>query len=391
MNNFITNTLWSLLSFSLRLLSNVVIYIIIARFFGPEKFGQFSTYVLACTIIFMISDSGIHQRYFKALSISEKCEVINELVMIKLLFFLISTLISITYSLYIQSLSALFLCVSFLINGAYDFMLINLRSSGRFKDEAWYAFVNNVLFFAFSITALYLDDSIFFLSLAMFLARVIVLLFLIKKEALHVDLSYKMAVIKGLISHIYYFLDFTLTNVWSFLDGLIVRLIYSNYIFGIYSSYTRISNGISGLSIVLTNVLFSKIALDAQKRKHSWLLLGVSIFIFMGSILSSFLFFLGDEIILILLGESYKEYSPLLLYLMIPVILKWLSSSLGVYLFALGLVKSRVLIQTISIVVFFTALFALHRIQDSIFVIPISMSIAYLTIFIFYSILVVRK
>ncbi|HFG2033070.1 TPA: oligosaccharide flippase family protein, partial [Vibrio cholerae] len=63
MNNFITNTLWSLLSFSLRLLSNVVIYIIIARFFGPEKFGQFSTYVLACTIIFMISDSGIHQRY----------------------------------------------------------------------------------------------------------------------------------------------------------------------------------------------------------------------------------------------------------------------------------------------------------------------------------------
>ncbi|MCR9698730.1 hypothetical protein NB555_06140, partial [Vibrio cholerae] len=155
--------------------------------------------------------------------------------------------------------------------------------------------------------------------------------------------------------------------------------------------YTRISNGISGLSIVLTNVLFSKIALDAQKRKHSWLLLGILIFFFIGSILSSFLFFLGDEIILIILGESYKEYSPLLLYLMIPVILKWLSSSLGVYLFALGLVKSRVLIQTISIIVFFTAFFALHRIQDSIFVIPISMSIAYLTIFIFYSILVVRK
>lgn len=63
------NLMWSSMSFFLRLLSNVIIFFLNRKEYGPEKFGHFSTLVLFATGVTLLADLGTHQRLFKEISI----------------------------------------------------------------------------------------------------------------------------------------------------------------------------------------------------------------------------------------------------------------------------------------------------------------------------------
>ncbi|EIA1297727.1 lipopolysaccharide biosynthesis protein [Vibrio vulnificus] len=383
---------WSFLSFIFRLLSNVVIFIIIARSYGPDKFGQFSFYTLIGSFLLLMSDFGVHQRYFSLLSINETYDrEIRKLLTIKLTFVSLSFLLLSLFAIYNRSVALLCVGLSFIINSLYDFFLIRLRANGEFKKETLYAFINNVCFFVTSAICLLYTHNIILLSFTMLSSRVIALFIVLKISKDVRALSVCKIKLKDISDHLYYGLDFILINIWSFLDGAIVRLVFSNLLFGVYSSFTRLTNGVSSLSVIVTNVLFSKIANDALKKEHNNLVFSCGVFFLSGLSLLLLVALYGSEIILLVLGHEYEKYSLLLMLLTIPIVLKWLSSGFGIYLFSLGLIKFRVWIQLVSIILFFSTTFVLYYFVQDVIIIPIAISISYLSIFISYLFLVLRK
>ncbi|MGJ7723544.1 hypothetical protein ACSF7A_18465 [Escherichia coli] len=78
-------------------------------------------------------------------------------------------------------------------------------------------------------------------------------------------------------SQLYYSVDFILTNIWVILDAIVVKIYFSIFTFGLYSSYSRIINGISSLSVIFTNVVFKAIAQEALYKKYNKLLKGTTL------------------------------------------------------------------------------------------------------------------
>ncbi|MGU0160551.1 hypothetical protein ACVXHB_10120 [Escherichia coli] len=196
------------------------------------------------------------------------------------------------------------------------------------------------------------------LAVSFFLARVISVV--IMNTLLHVDTisvwSEAYQKFKKIIkrkhkvnndSQLYYSVDFILTNIWVILDAIVVKIYFSIFTFGLYSSYSRIINGISSLSVIFTNVVFKAIAQEALYKKYNKLLKGTTLLFFSGDLLFCALckrLFSVQE----LLGKEYIEYTNYLPYMFIPVWIKWISSCLGIYLLGAGGVKKRVMAQVIA-------------------------------------------
>ncbi len=384
------NIAWSSLSFLFRLLSNVVIFVFIARFYGPDKFGQFSYYVLIASLVSLVSDFGVHQRTLKAYSTQESEQAVGKLVTVKFIFLSVSMLPLIIFSLYLDDFNVVFVGVSFLINSFFDFCLIGFRGRGFFKKEAGYAFLNNVTFFCITFIVLTLSDDISLLCVSLILSRIIPLVTFFLKERGEFFSIYSIE-IKDLKEHFMFGFDYLLINVWMFLDGFLVRLFYSTYLFGIYSSYTRITNGVGSLSAIVTNVLFRKISIDAKSNKIGNLLIGTSLFSLFGIVVLLSSLFFSKELVRIILGDEYQQYASLLSFLLIPVVIKWISSCLGIYVFSIGYVNYRVKVQIIAVIMFFLTFAFLNWFTSSLVILPISMAVSYSVVFLFYLLLVLRK
>ncbi|WP_394167731.1 oligosaccharide flippase family protein [Photobacterium piscicola] len=391
MINTTTKIIWSSSSFLFRLLSNVFIYIIIARYYGPEKFGEFSIYILVGSMASLVTDFGTHQRFFQSLSVNESQDKINILYSIKIFFILICVFFILLLSIFKGDICYLLVSLSFIFNLVFDWFLIYFRALSKFKKEAKYAFLNNIIFFVFIIILLNISNNMVYLSLVMMISKLLplIILYLINKKCF----TYKIRVVKlnEITSHIFYGLDFIYVNIWTFLDSIIVKFFFNISFFGIYTSYARLSNGIGSLSGIITNVIFSRIAKEAVFKGKKNLIIYTLLFIGLSIITIIALLFLSDYIIDFLLGDKYSSYSYLLLYLIIPVSIKWISSPLGIYIFSLGYVKARVFIQTLSLIIFLITFFILNSYSSSLIWVPISMSMSYFVIFVLYLIIVIRE
>ncbi|EPH3180645.1 lipopolysaccharide biosynthesis protein [Citrobacter braakii] len=389
----IRNLMWSSISFLLRLLSNVIIFFLIAKEYGPEKFGYFSTLVLYATTITLLSDLGTHQRLYKEISIEgNDVKFIHSL---KLVFVTVSLLISTLCSAFSGSLEILLVIISYIANGYIDFIQVRLRAKAEFRKEAFSALINNIVFFSITATTLYFSESILVLSISFLLARIISIILMI--YFLRIDsykywveifsslnLNLKSRIGKKNESQIYYSIDFLLTNLWTIIDSLVVKNFFSIFIFGLYSSYSRIINGISSISVIFTNVVFKNIARDATAKKNRNLTIGTLI-LFTGGGGCFLLLYLSHRVLVQkILGNEYSEYAIYLPYMFIPIWLKWISSCLGIYLLGAGGVKKRVFAQATSLVVFMIIFMLGYKLGYTVEAVITSLSISYIVILLFY-------
>ncbi len=389
----IRNLVWSSVSFLLRLLSNVIIFFMIAKEYGPEKFGHFSTLVLYATAITLLSDLGTHQRLYKEISIEgNDVKLIHSL---KLFFITISLFISGLFSAFSGSFEILLVIASYIANGYIDFVQVRLRAKTEFRKEAFSALINNIVFFTISAATLFYSKDTLALSASFFIARCISIVMM--NYILHIDnfkvwseacssakLGFKNNDKSKNESQIYYSFDFLLTNLWTVVDSIVVKTYFSIFTFGLYSSYSRIINGISSISVIFTNVVFKNIAQEAILKKNKSLFVGTFV-LFCGGVLCFFLLYFSKEILVHkLLGNEYTEYAFYLPFMFIPIWLKWISSCLGIYLLGAGGVKKRVFAQIVSLTVFIITFILGYKLGYRLPAVIASLSISYVVIMLFY-------
>ncbi|MGR3971279.1 hypothetical protein [Shewanella sp. 1180_01] len=348
----IRNYAYSGFSFSFRLVANTVVYLIAARIYGPVLFGELSIALLAGSILTLVSDLGVHQRFFKSVAITDDVET-KENINLKFLFTIFCIVCLIISFIFSINYVVLLVGMSFIINAYYDFILTDMRAKGKFADELKFSLLNNMIFTSLCLFAVLSKSSLTVFAFCIFISRVLSFTFIIYKLRLssYFSLSYcwSFAILSKQFS---YTVDFLLTNVWQVLDGYLVSLYY-NSIFGIYSSYTRITNGLSTLSAVVVNVIFREIANEAKVGKHKSLLIGTAFFIVISFLLFWLLSVFDKYLILAVLGEEYVAYSYLLPLMFVPISLKWISSCLGIYMVVTGRIKKRVVVQLLGLTAFF--------------------------------------
>lgn len=389
----IRDLMWSSLSFLLRLLSNVVIFFLIAKEYGPEKFGYFSTLVLYATTITLLSDLGTHQRLYKEISIEGND--VKRIHTLKLVFVTASLFISSLFSTFSGSFEVLLVIISYIANGYIDFIQVRLRAKAEFRKEAISALINNTVFFAITAATLYCSENILALSISFLLARIISIIlmnYLLRTDSFTYWLEICSSFNDGLKnkirsnneSQVYYSFDFLLTNVWTVIDSIIVKIFFSIFTFGLYSSYSRIINGISSISVIFTNVVFKKIAQEATIKSNKSLVRG-TLFLFTGGAFCFILLYMSQRVLVQkTLGNEYSEYAIYLPFMFIPIWLKWISSCLGIYLLGAGGVKKRVFAQSISLVVFIITFVLGYNLGYTLQAVIASLSISYIVIMLFY-------
>lgn len=389
----IRNLAWSSMSFFLRLFSNVIIFFLIAREFGPEKFGHFSTLVLYGTVLALFSDLGTHQRLYKEISINGDNDKL--IYALKLIFMTATVLLSVALSIIYSSPEVLFVILSYIINTYIDFIQIRLRACGQFKKEAYSSFINNTVFFVLVGATLLYSHDVFILSLSFLISRVLsvmVMNYLLRMDTIKVWLDSSLRLKSrwenrkenNKEAQIYYSFDFLLTNLWTVIDGVVIKSFFSTFTFGLYTSYSKIINGVSTLSVIFTNVIFKGIAHEAVLRKNRKLVLGTSVLFLTGFVIITFLYFAKDILVGKILGENYALYAKYLPYMFIPIWLKWISSCLGIYLLGAGGVRKRVVAQVVALMVFVLTFSVIKSFGHSISAVIASLSAAYIIIMLFY-------
>lgn len=348
----IKNYVYSGLSFSLRLVANTVVYLIAARVYGPTLFGELSVALLAGSMLTLFSDLGVHQRFFRGVAITDVAEI-KDNIYLKFLFSIICMVSLVIYFIFSVDYVVLLVGMSFIVNGYYDFMLTEMRAKGEFSGELKFSLFNNIILTFFCLFVVFSKSSLIVFAFCIFISRMVSFIIITYRLKLLSYFSFNFTWNSSLLlKQVNYTVDFLLTNIWQVLDGYLVSLYYSS-IFGIYSSYTRITNGVSALSAVVVNVIFREIANEVKVGKHKSLFIGTTFFIFISLALFWFLSVFDTYLISSVLGEEYIAYSYLLPLMFVPISLKWISSCLGIYMVVTGRIKSRVLVQIIGLLAFF--------------------------------------
>lgn len=348
----IRNYAYSGLSFAFRLVANTVVYLIAARVYGPSLFGELSFALLAGSMLALLSDLGVHQRFFKSVAIKDEVEI-KENINLKFLFSILCTACLVVYFIFYFDYVVLLIGMSFILNAYCDFILTDMRAKGKFAEELKFSLLNNFIFTFLCVYSIFSGSSLMVFSFFVFISRIASFTIVIHKLKLMNYFNIGFGLYPTLLlKQVNYTIDFLLTNIWQVLDGYLVNFYY-NSIFGIYSSYTRITNGLSTLSAVVVNVIFREIANEAKVGQYKSLLIGTTFFL----VISLFLFWMlsvfDKDIVLVVLGEEYVAYSYLLPLMFIPISLKWMSSCLGIYLIVTGMIKKRVGVQLVGLIAFF--------------------------------------
>ncbi len=381
----IKNISWSSLSFIFRLLSNFFVFIIIARVIGVEKFGEFSFLLLIATGVSYLSDSGFNLRFFRATSVDDRSEM-EISISAKLWISCLSIVVSVLVSLYYQSWSLMLLTLALLTAGWFDFILNYLRANSRFREEAKYALINNGLFFVIASSVAVVTNSILSISVAFLFSRLMTLIYLYIGEIRGNESFSRLALRKVPISNVNigFIFDYYITNAWMLVDGLLVKLFYGMDSLGLYNATSKFVVAFNSASTIITNVVFPRIAGDTKSNRVV-VVSSLALFVFSASV---FLVSIpiGDRLIEILLGRDFLLVENQLTYLLLPVVIKYSASSIGMKLVVQGHMKFRFLVQAFGLIVMSLSFFTATNIfaANLIIAVCVSMTLSYLTILFLY-------
>jgi len=367
---------WSALSVLSKGFANVIIFLILAKNLSVEDYGRLSFSVICAAVIIIFIDCGINTRITKELSqknFTKKIELEKKKNTINFLALFFITAVSILMG----DLFFLLIVNSYIILNLCELAMSKRRAKFDYKREFYLNFLST-LFFSLSVfVSIFLFENLNAVALGFLLGRVISYLVLILMGELYFIFSSKLRI----LDEKEFTFDFILTNIWGQIDHFLVRFFFGLEALGIYHAYSRIINGFGMVTMGITNYFFPKIT---SGEKSSFENIEKKIIIFsIGMILILYVY--SEPLILYTIGDKFLSYSPLLTLMLIPLILKFMSSFSGILLIKHGEMNYRIITQLTILLVSVLIAVTLCQLMNSIYAIPLVMIISYATIYIVYS------
>lgn len=358
------NYIFTAISIGSRLLTGLVVFLLLARLWGPVSFGLFSFVFSVSALLILLVDFGFSGYLLREVGADpdSASALIRDAFWAKatLVFPLViaafAVLVTLEDDLLPRSLIAPLFLAAISLSFA-DFFVAPLRALGRYDVETIIVTIANGLHFVLVASAAYVDGSMEAVAWTFLLGRSIYCCaaFLSARRTVKgFNLSrHDAACPLGTFRKVWpYGIDGALTSAWNQLDVVIVRALFGVHAVGHYAAGQKIVQGISALAPVIGNVMIPKLSrLVAQHDKDFRRMArkAAAAMALTGITFSVPLIFLPLGISDILFSGKYPDLAKLLPYFGLILVAKFLAAGAGIVITSLGLQTSRVVAQLVGL------------------------------------------
>lgn len=349
---------YNLISLGSRLLVGLVLFVILARLWGPAKFGLFTFVFSFSTLLVLLVDFGFHLYLMRevARSPSQAAALIAESFRAKLALAAGAVVIGLGLMVVIgpNALPPNLVLPLFLTALALSFAELfaaPLRALGHYDQEAIVVALSNVAQFVLVGVAAWATGSVVHVAWAMLVSRGIFLVMAHRKAQRAVPrLTLRAPIANGPFKTLRrvwtYGTEATLLLVWNQLDVVAVRALFGTEVVGAYSAGQKIIGGFAALTAVVGNVMIprlSKLAVNPQAAFWATARSTIVVTASIGMALAIPLILLPREIIDLLYGQTFSHVSEIMPYFGVLLILKYTNTAASAVAVAAGLYRTRML------------------------------------------------
>lgn len=360
------NFAYTAVSVGSRLLVGLLLFLLLARLWGPAQFGLFSFVFSFSALLVLLVDFGFALYLLRevAASPADAARLIAEALRAKLVLMLMATGLLVGTGLVIGPvalppalLAPLFLAA--LAMSFADFFVAPLRALGRYDLEAGLVTLANGLQFALAGTVAWQGGSPMAVGWAMLLARLAYLaLALGATRRVVPQLRLGAPVAAGPWATLRrawpYGVDGMLVTAWNQLDVVVVRVLFGLQAVGLYSAGQKIVLGIGALAPVVGNVMIPRMSRLAATGAPAFWSTAAKTAATMACIGAAFglpLMFFAQPLADLMFGQSYEGLAGLLPLFGGVLLLRYVAASAGVVITAAGFQARRVVVQLAGLAV----------------------------------------
>ena len=321
------NSFFALSSTAIRLLSNAVMFIVIARFYGPESFGQFTTAHTLSTIFILLADFGFDMLLTTQIAADNQraSVILPRMLGLKLVFsFFASTImcaVPLLGNLSVQASKLIYIFSLYVFfSAALNFFFALFKGYEEFQHEALISLLLNVLllvaliFLGFMkaslpwIACVFIGSRIFGLGLALLRS---------KKFIPSILPVWDLHWFRDIKSQVIYFGLFMIFGTLFFtLDTILLSFWKGDYQVGVYQAVFRIIAITLVIPDIAINTLLPTLTrfyvVDKDKWRRMGLLASKTLF-FIALLLGFVIIFSAEEIITLAYGKGkFIEAIPIL-------------------------------------------------------------------------------
>ncbi len=355
------NSLFAFLSRLIRLLTNFVLFVGIARFYGVEAFGQFTTAHTLSTIFLLFADFGFDSLLPTEIAAHRNSagEYIRRYFSFKIVFLIVATLAMMSVP-WFQDMSdetrTLVNIFSFYVFFASlnSFFFALFRGFEEFQHETWISFITNLLMLVLVVILGILHVSLSLLAVCFVGTRIVGIVMGLKRSAYLAGgpiMSFTFAGWREIWQHVAVFgLNFVFGALYFQLDTILLAFWRGDRDVGIYQAAYKLASlalVVSDIGITTTLPLLARLSNENLSRWSAFgRLLNKTLFL-VSLPVSMVMFVFAEQIIAALYGApEFADAVPLLRLFALIVFVRY-----GFEAYAIMLTTSRRQSKRMTIVV----------------------------------------
>lgn len=347
-----------LLSTLMRVLTNMVLFVIMARLWGAESFGQFMYMISAATILTLLCEFGFTQQILKEAGTRQESthELAGRLINGKFWLTLLTWLVAAVYLVVggLQShliLPFILLLASSTVLSFADFFSTFLKAKFFYKEDVKISFWANVVLFCVSMLAVYLWPEQFLpVSIVFLLARCVHLGLAVRQYRRCVSTSIQFPIHFGralsvIRQNMAYGLDVAVGTAFANIDGLLVTHLLGYAANGVYQGAARFYQGASLLPPLFASLFLPRLARvmehgETDKVRQLTSMMYISM-LGLGLVILAFFWWSGPLLHLIYNDSQLRGAADLMPVFGVLVLIRFLAASQGITVTVLNGQKVR--------------------------------------------------
>ncbi len=330
-----------------RLLTNFLIFILIARFYGVEQFGQFSLAFAVANICLVLADFGFDVLITTevAVKMRNSVDLIKKYFTTKLFFIVLSTIVMFSLptlqNFSSKSSNLIYLLIPYVVFTSFtNFLYAIFRGFEKFKYETNITLISNAILLLTIIIFGFFNQSLETIILVFIFARLISSGMAVSKIFNLFDTNIFIVNYKNLkttFKKVFVFgFHFVFGNLFFMIDTVLLGIMANDEAVGLYQAAFKIMI----LLLILPDILRSALLpltsrlfkLDRQKWESVNKLV-VKLFMFIAIPISISLYFFASEIVFIIYGDGdFIKAVPILKIFAIIVFIRFYIEAYGLML-----------------------------------------------------------
>lgn len=352
------NFLYTAVSIGSRLLVGFLLFLLLARLWGPTEFGLFAFVFSLAALLTLLVDFGFHVYLLREVAATPERasilirEALRTKVMLAVIAVGIGPLLVVAMGVNILPPQlALPLFLAALLASFADFFVAPLRALGLFDQETIVITLANLVQFAAAGAVAWTGGGVVLVAWAIFVSRGIYLILayqrlhtvcpLVKRQP-----TMELGPIATLRRVWTYGAEGALGTAWNQLDIVLVRALCGREAVGIYSAGQKIVGGIYAMAPVVGNVMIPRLSLlSFRKDPHFWRIAKLTV-LAMAGIGASFalpLVAFSHSMVEMLFGKAFQQMGYLLPIFGAILFIKYLNGGIAIAIVSAGLNNARIL------------------------------------------------